>query len=44
MNWGLIATFAVVIAGLLFVAYGVVRPFTHRRHDHRDVFHPPHID
>jgi hypothetical protein len=44
VNWGLIATFAVVIAGLLFVLYGLIRPFTHFDHDHRDVYHPPHID
>ena len=40
MNWGVIITFAVVIAGALFVAYGLIRPFTHVHHDHRDVFHP----
>ena len=40
MNWGVIITFAVVIAGALFVAYGLIRPFTHIHHDHRDVFHP----
>ncbi|HYK07405.1 MAG TPA: hypothetical protein VEW11_06510 [Gaiellaceae bacterium] len=44
MNIGLIVVFAVVIAGALFVAYGLIRPFTHTHHDHRDVFHPPHLD
>ena len=44
MNFGLIITFVVVIAGLIFVAYGLVRPFTHTHHDHRDVVHPPHLD
>ena len=33
-----------MIAGALFVAYGLIRPFTHVHHDHRDVFHPPHLD
>jgi hypothetical protein len=44
VNWGVIITFAVVIAGGLFIAYGLIRPFTHFDHDHRDVFHPPHLD
>lgn len=44
MNWGVIITFAVVIAGGLFVAYGLIRPFTHFDHDHDDVVHPPHLD
>ena len=44
MNIGLIVVFAVVIAGALVVAYGLIRPFTHLHHDHRDVFHPPHLD
>ena len=44
MNVGVIITFVVVVAGLVFVAYGVIRPFTHIHHDHRDVFHPPHLD
>ena len=44
MNFGLIITFAVVLAGLVFVLYGFIRPFTHIHHDHRDVFHPPHLD
>ena len=44
MTWGVIITFAVVIAGGLFIAYGLIRPFTHFHHDHRDVFHPPHLD
>jgi hypothetical protein len=44
MNLGLIITFAVVIAGLVFVAYGLIRPFTHFHHNHRDVIHPPHLD
>ena len=44
MNIGLIVVFAVVIAGALFVAYGLIRPFTHHHHDHRVVFHPPHLD
>jgi hypothetical protein len=44
VNVGLVITFAIVIAGLLFIGYGLVRPFTHVHHDHRDVFHPPHLD
>jgi hypothetical protein len=44
VNWGLIITFAVVIAGAIFMAYALIRPFTHFRHDHRDVIHPPHLD
>lgn len=40
MNWGLIAVFAVVIAGGAFVLYGLIRPWTHIHHDHRDVYHP----
>lgn len=44
MNWGLIASFVVVIALGLFLLYGLVRPFTHTEHDHRDVYHPPHLD
>ena len=44
MNLGLIITFAIVVGGLVFVLYGLIRPFTHIHHDHRDVFHPPHLD
>ena len=44
MNVGLIITFAVVLAGLVFVLYALIRPFTHIDHDHEDVFHPPHLD
>jgi hypothetical protein len=44
MNWGLIAVYAVVIGGALFILYGLIRPWTHFDHDHRDVFHPPHLD
>jgi hypothetical protein len=44
MNFGLIATLAIVVAGLVFIGYGLIRPFTHIHHDHRDVFHPPHLD
>jgi hypothetical protein len=44
MNVGLIITFVVVVAGLVFVAYGLIRPFTHIHHDHSDVFRPPHLD
>jgi hypothetical protein len=44
MNVGIIITFAIVFAGLVFILYGLVRPFTHIHHDHRDVFHPPHLD
>jgi hypothetical protein len=44
MNVGLIITFAIVLAGLGFILYGLIRPFTHVHHDHRDVFHPPHLD
>jgi hypothetical protein len=43
MNIGLIATFVVVLAGLVFMLYAIVRPFTHIHHDHNDVFHPPHL-
>ena len=31
MNWGLIITFAIVIAGAIFMAYALIRPFTHFR-------------
>ena len=44
MNIGLIVVFAVVIAGALFVGYGLIRPFTHIHHDHRDAVSPPHLD
>ena len=44
MNLGLIIAFAIVVAGLVFMLYGLIRPFTHIHHDHRDVFHPPHLD
>lgn len=44
MNFGLIITFVVVVGGLVFIAYGLIRPFTHIHHDHRDVIHPPHLD
>jgi hypothetical protein len=41
---GIVVTFAIVIAGLVFVIYGLIRPFTHTDHDHTQVFHPPHLD
>ena len=44
MNIGLIITFVVVLAGLIFMLYALMRPFTHIHHDHGDVFHPPHLD
>ena len=44
MNLGLIITFMVVLTGLVFMLYALARPFTHIHHDHRDVFHPPHLD
>ena len=44
MNIGLIVVSAIVIAGAQFVAYGLIRPFTHIHHDHRDVASPPHLD
>jgi hypothetical protein len=44
MNIGLIVTFVVVLAGLVFMLYALIRPFTHIHHDHNDVFHPPHLD
>jgi hypothetical protein len=44
VNIGLVVTLVIVLAGLAFILYGVVRPFTHVHHDHRDVFHPPHLD
>lgn len=44
MNIGLIITFVVVLAGLVFMLYALIRPFTHIHHDHNDVFHPPHLD
>ena len=44
MNVGLIITFVVVLAGLFFMLYALIRPFTHIHHDHDDVFHPPHLD
>ena len=37
MNLGLIITFMVVLAGLVFMLYALIRPFTHIHHDHRDV-------
>ena len=42
MNLGLIITFMVVLAGLVFMLYALIRPSTHIDHDRRDVFHPPH--
>ena len=44
MTFGLIITFLVVLAGLCFMLYALIRPFTHVHHDHRDVLHPPHLD
>jgi hypothetical protein len=44
MDFGIIATFAVVIGGLIFMLYALIRPFTHLHHDHDQVFHPPHLD
>jgi hypothetical protein len=41
---GIVVTYAIVIAGLVFVIYGLIRPFTHTDHDHRQVFYPPHLD
>ena len=43
MNIGLIITFVMVLAGLVFMLYALIRPFTHIHHDHNDVFHPPHL-
>lgn len=39
-----IVTFAVVIGIGLVVAYGLIRPFTHIHHDHREVVHPPWLE
>ena len=44
MTFGLIITFVLVLAGLCFMLYALIRPFTHVHHDHSDVFHPPHLD
>jgi hypothetical protein len=44
MNVGLIITFVFVVAWVAFVSYGLIRPFTHIHHDHKDVFHPPHLN
>ena len=44
MNFGVIITFVFVFVWVAFVAYGLIRPFTHIHHDHKDVFHPPHLD
>jgi hypothetical protein len=44
VNIGLIVVFAMVIAGAAFLLYGLIKPWTHTDHDHRDVFHPPHLD
>ena len=44
MDFGVIITFALVLAGLVFMLYALIRPFTHIPHDHRAVFHPPHLD
>jgi len=44
MNFALTITLAVVVVGMVFVLYALIRPFTHVHHDHRDVFHPPHLD
>jgi hypothetical protein len=41
---GTVVTYAIVIAGLVFVLYGLIRPFTHTDHDHNQVVHPPHLD
>jgi hypothetical protein len=41
---GIVVTYAIVIAGLVFVIYGLIRPFTHTDHDHRQVSYPPHLD
>lgn len=38
-----IVTFVFVAVVILWVAYAVIRPFTHIHHDHRDVFHPPKL-
>lgn len=43
MNVPVIITFVFVFAVLAFVGYALIRPFTHIHHDHKDVFHPPHI-
>ncbi len=44
MNVPLIITFVFVAVVVAFVLYALIRPFTHIHHDHRDVFHPPHLD
>ena len=44
MNLPLIITFVFVVAVLALGGYALIRPFTHGHHDHRDVFHPPHLD
>jgi hypothetical protein len=44
VNFPLVITFAIVIVGFGFIGYGLIRPFTHVHHDHRDVFHPPHLN
>jgi hypothetical protein len=44
MNAWVIIAFVMVIAGAVFIGYGLIRPFTHTHHDHRDVIHPPHLD
>jgi len=44
MNLGVIIVFLMVAAGAVFMLYALIRPFTHVHHDHKDVFHPPHLD
>ena len=44
MNLGVIIVFLMVAAGGVFMLYALIRPFTHIHHDHKDVFHPPHLD
>ncbi len=39
-----IATFVFVCGALLWVAYALVKPFTHVHYDHREVFHPPWLE
>ena len=37
---GTTITLIVVAAVIGWLAYALIRPFTHVHHDHRDVFHP----
>lgn len=39
-----LVTFFFVVGVLLWLAYAVIRPFTHTHYDHRDAFSPPWLE